>query len=126
MLAMQAIEITRPGAADVLQPAERAIPRPGPGEVLIKVAVAGVNRPGVAQRQGNYPAPPGASGLPGLEVAGELVESDFGGDNPFGLRLVDAVCALLTGGGHAQPLLQCLPVPRGMSPVEAAALPRIA
>lgn len=127
MLAMQAIEITRPGAADVLQPTERAIPRPGPGEVLIKVAAAGVNRPDVAQRQGNYPAPPGASDLPGLEVAGELIEGDFGGDNPFGLRPGDAVCALLTGGGYAQyavaPLLQCLPVPGGMSLVEAAALP---
>ncbi len=127
MLTMQAIEITRPGAPDTLQPTERAIPRPGPGEVLIKVAAAGVNRPDVAQRQGNYPAPPGASDLPGLEVAGELVEGDFGGDNPFGLKPGDAVCALLTGGGYAQyavaPLLQCLPVPKGLTLIEAAALP---
>jgi NADPH2:quinone reductase len=95
--------------------------------VLIKVAAAGVNSPDVAQRQGKYPAPPGASDLPGLEVAGELVEGDFGGDNPFGLQPGDAVCALLTGGGYAQyavaPLLQCLPVPRGVTLVEAAALP---
>ena len=127
MITMQAIEITRPGAADTLQPTERAIPRPGPGEVLIKVAAAGVNRPDVAQRQGHYPAPPGASDLPGLEVAGELVEGDFGGDNPFGLKPGDVVCALLTGGGYAQyavaPLLQCLPVPKGLTLVEAAALP---
>ncbi len=127
MLTMQAIEITKPGAADTLQPTERAIPRPGSGEVLIKVAAAGVNRPDVAQRQGNYPAPPGASDLPGLEVAGELVEGDFGGDNPFGLKPGDSVCALLTGGGYAQyavaPLLQCLPVPKGLTLIEAAALP---
>lgn len=127
MVTMQAIEINRPGAAGTLQPTERAIPRPGPGEVLIKVAAAGVNRPDVAQRQGKYPAPPGASDLPGLEVAGELVEGDFGDDNPFGLKPGDAVCALLTGGGYAQyavaPLLQCLPVPKGVTLVEAAALP---
>ena len=127
MVTMQAIEITRPGAADTLQPTERAIPRPGPGEVLIKVAAAGVNRPDVAQRQGKYPAPTGASDLPGLEVAGELIEGDLGGDNPFGLQPGDAVCALLTGGGYAQyavvPLLQCLPVPKGLTLIEAAALP---
>ncbi|MGV8961362.1 MAG: NAD(P)H-quinone oxidoreductase [Stenotrophomonas sp.] len=124
---MQAIEITHPGAADVLQPTERAIPRPGPGEVLIKVAASGVNRPDVFQRLGNYAPPPGASDLPGLEVAGELVEGDLGGDNPFGLKHGDAVCALLAGGGYAQyavaPLLQCLPVPRGLTLIEAAALP---
>lgn len=127
MATMQVIEITRPGSADVLQPTERPIPRPGPGEVLIKVAAAGVNRPDVFQRQGNYAPPPGASELPGLEVAGELVEGDFGGDNPFGLGSGDAVCALLTGGGYAEyavaPLLQCLPVPSCFTLVEAAALP---
>jgi len=127
MVTMQAIEITRPGPADTLQPTERTIPRAGPGEVLIKVAAAGVNRPDVAQRQGKYPAPPGASDLPGLEVAGELVEGDFGGDNPFGLKPGDAVCALLTGGGYAEyavaPLLQCLPAPKGLTLIEAAALP---
>ncbi|HEY8587113.1 MAG TPA: NAD(P)H-quinone oxidoreductase [Rhodanobacter sp.] len=124
---MQAIEITRPGAADVLQLTERPIPRPDPGEVLIKVAAAGVNRPDVSQRQGNYAPPPGASDLPGLEVAGELVDGDVGGDNPFGLKHGDAVCALLTGGGYAEyavaPLRQCLPIPKGFSLLEAAALP---
>ncbi len=127
MATMQAIEITRPGEADVLQLTERAIPRPGPGEVLIKVAASGVNRPDVFQRKGNYAPPPGASDLPGLEVAGELVEGDLGGENPFRLRQGDAVCALLTGGGYAEyavaPLLQCLPVPKGLTLVEAAALP---
>ncbi|WP_460877808.1 NAD(P)H-quinone oxidoreductase [Rhodanobacter koreensis] len=124
---MQAIEIVRPGAPDVLQLTQRPIPQPGPGEVLIKVAAAGVNRPDVFQRQGNYAPPPGASDLPGLEVAGIVVEGDLVGDNPFGLKHGDAVCALLTGGGYAEyavaPLAQCLPVPVGFSLVEAAALP---
>lgn len=124
---MQAIEILRPGAPDVLRLTERPIPRPGPGEVLIKVAAAGVNRPDVFQRQGNYAPPPGASDLPGLEVAGILVEGDFGNGNPFGLKTGDAVCALLAGGGYAEyavtPLAQCLPAPAGLSLVEAAALP---
>ncbi len=127
MTAMQAIEITQPGAAAVLQLTERPIPRPGPGEVLIKVAASGVNRPDVFQRQGNYAPPPGASDLPGLEVAGTLVEGDVGGDNPFGLKLGDTVCALLAGGGYAEyavaPLVQCLPVPKGLSLIDAAALP---
>ena len=95
MATMQAIEITRPGSADVLELAEHAIPRPGPGEVLIKVAASGVNRPDVFQRQGNYAPPPGASTLTGLEVAGMLVEGDIDGGNPFGLKHGDAVCALL-------------------------------
>ncbi|MBQ4853700.1 NAD(P)H-quinone oxidoreductase [Rhodanobacter sp. B2A1Ga4] len=124
---MQAIEITRPGNPDVLRLVERPIPQPGSGEVLIKVAAAGVNRPDVFQRQGNYAPPPGASDLPGLEVAGILVEGDFSGNNPFGLRPGDPVCALLAGGGYAEyavaPLPQCLPVPAGFSMVEAAALP---
>ncbi|HET9032804.1 MAG TPA: NAD(P)H-quinone oxidoreductase [Dokdonella sp.] len=124
---MHAIEIIRPGDANVLQPTERAIPRPGPGEVLIKVAASGVNRPDVSQRQGHYAPPPGASDLPGLEVAGELIDGDFGVDNPFDLKRGDAVCALLAGGGYAEyvvaPLAQCLPVPCGLSLVEAAALP---
>jgi NADPH2:quinone reductase len=124
---MRAIEIIRPGDPDVLRPTDRPVPRPGPGEVLIKVAAAGVNRPDVLQRQGNYAPPPGASDLPGLEVAGVLVEGDFGGDNPFGLAAGAAVCALLAGGGYAEyavaPLAQCLPVPAGFSMVEAAALP---
>ena len=126
-MTMQAIEITRFGAPDVLQLARRPIPQTGPGEVLIKVAASGVNRPDVFQRQGHYAPPPGASDLPGLEVAGELVDGDFDGDNPFGLRRGDAVCALLAGGGYAEyvvaPLAQCLPVPGGLSLIEAAALP---
>ncbi|WP_426664778.1 NAD(P)H-quinone oxidoreductase [Rhodanobacter aciditrophus] len=124
---MHAIEIVRYGAPEVLQPAQRPMPKPGPGEVLIKVAASGVNRPDVLQRQGHYAPPPGASELPGLEVAGVLLESDFRGDNPFGLKPGDTVCALLAGGGYAAyaaaPLAQCLPVPAGLSLVEAAALP---
>ena len=127
MATMQAIEITTPGAANVLQLTERTIPRPGPGEVLIKVAAAGVNRPDVFQRQGNYAPPPGASDLPGLEVAGELADGDVGADNPFGLKHGDSVCALLAGGGYAEyavaPLQQCLPVPSSFTLLEAAALP---
>jgi NADPH2:quinone reductase len=127
MTTMQAIEIPRYGAPDVLQLTRRPIPQAGPGEVLIKAVASGVNRPDVFQRQGHYAAPPGASDLPGLEVAGELVDGDFGGDNPFGLKRGDAVCALLAGGGYAEyavaPLAQCLPVPAGLSLVEAAALP---
>ncbi|HKR76544.1 MAG TPA: NAD(P)H-quinone oxidoreductase [Rhodanobacter sp.] len=124
---MHAIEIARHGAPEVLQLVRRPVPKPGPGEVLIKVTASGVNRPDVLQRQGKYAPPPGASDLPGLEVAGALVEGDFGADNPFGLRPGDAVCALLAGGGYAEyalaPLAQCLPVPAGLSPIEAAALP---
>ena len=127
MPTMQAIEITQPGHPDVLQLTQRPMPRPGPGEVLIKVAAAGVNRPDVFQRQGHYAPPPGASDLPGLEVAGTLVEGALVGDNPFGLKHGDAVCALLAGGGYAEyavaPLAQCLPVPAGFSLIEAAALP---
>lgn len=124
---MQAIEITRPGEPHVLKPGLREIPRAGKGEVLIKVAASGVNRPDVFQRQGHYPPPPGISDIPGMEVAGELVDGDLDGDNPFGLKRGDAVCALIGGGGYAEyavaPLLQCLPVPKGLSMVEAAALP---
>lgn len=121
------VEIVQAGGPEVLQPALRPLPKPGPGEVLIKVAASGVNRPDVLQRQGRYAPPPGASDLPGLEVAGTLVEGDFGADNPFGLKPGDAVCALLAGGGYAEyavaPLVQCLPVPAGFSMVDAAALP---
>lgn len=124
---MQAIEIRQPGGPEVLQLTQRPVPQPGPGEVLIKVAASGVNRPDVFQRLGNYAPPPGASDLPGLEVAGTLVEGDLTGENPFGLQRGDAVCALLAGGGYAEyavaPLAQCLPVPDGLTPVEAAALP---
>ncbi|TAM61757.1 MAG: NAD(P)H-quinone oxidoreductase [Rhodanobacter sp.] len=124
---MQAIEIIRPGGPDMLQLTTRPIPQPGPGEVLIKVAAAGVNRPDVFQRRGNYAPPAGASDLPGLEVAGTLAAGDLAGDNPFGLKQGDAVCALLAGGGYAEyavaPLAQCLPMPAGLSMLEAAALP---
>jgi NADPH2:quinone reductase len=127
MSTMQAIEITRPGDAHVLRLTQRPIPRPGTGEVLIKVAASGVNRPDVFQRQGHYAPPPDASDLPGLEVAGILVEGDLAGDNPFSLKYGDAVCALLAGGGYAEyavaPLAQCLPAPGGLSLIEAAALP---
>ncbi|MBE1161032.1 NAD(P)H-quinone oxidoreductase [Dyella sp. 7MK23] len=124
---MRAIEISHPGGPDVLRLVEREIPQPGPGEVLIKVAASGVNRPDVFQRMGNYAPPPGASDLPGLEVAGELVDGDFSSQNPLGLQRGGQVCALLTGGGYAEyavaPLSQCLPVPEGLSLIEAASLP---
>ena len=127
MTSMQAIEIPHFGGPEVLQPVERPMPRPSTGEVLFKVVASGVNRPDVFQRQGHYAPPPGASDLPGLEVAGELVDGDFSGRNPFGLKRGDAVCALLAGGGYAQyvvaPLGQCLPVPAGLSVLEAASLP---
>ena len=127
MSTMQAIEIREPGGPEVLALTQRPRPTPTTGEVLIKVSAAGVNRPDVFQRQGHYPPPPGASDLPGLEVAGTLVEGDLSGENPFDLKVGDAVCALLSGGGYAHyavaPLVQCLPVPRGLSMTEAAALP---
>lgn len=121
---MKAIEISKPGGPEVLVPVERPMPEPGPGEVLIKVAAAGINRPDVFQRQGNYPPPPGASDLPGLEVAGEIVGGDAAAG---GFAVGDKVCALVAGGGYAEycvaPVEQCLPVPKGYSMVEAAALP---
>lgn len=127
MSLMQAIEITHPGGPDVLSLVQRPMPQPGIGEVLIKVAASGVNRPDVFQRMGHYAPPPGASDLPGLEVSGELIDGDFTHSNPFGLKRGDAVCALLAGGGYAQyavaPLGQCLPVPQGMSVLDAASLP---
>jgi len=121
---MHAIEIIAPGGPDVLQLTERPMPVPGPGEVLIEVAAAGVNRPDVFQRQGSYPPPAGASDLPGLEIAGHII----GGDPASaGFKTGDAVCALVAGGGYAQycvaPAAQCLPVPAGLSMIEAAALP---
>ena len=121
---MRAIEITQYGAPEVLQMCERPLPQLKSGEVLIKVHAAGVNRPDVFQRQGNYPVPPGASDLPGLEVAGEIVDGDLAGS---AFKKGDLVCALVQGGGYAQycaaPLAQCLPVPRGLSLLQAAALP---
>ncbi|WP_194714057.1 NAD(P)H-quinone oxidoreductase [Noviherbaspirillum soli] len=121
---MRAIEITQPGAPEVLQLCERPMPVAKPGEVIIKVHAAGINRPDVFQRTGNYPVPPGASDLPGLEVAGEIVDGDLGNS---GFSKGDMVCALVQGGGYAEycaaPVEQCLPVPKGMSAVEAASLP---
>ena len=121
---MRAIEITQPGPPDVLQTCERPMPVPGAGHVLIKVHAAGVNRPDLLQRSGNYPVPQGASDLPGLEVAGEIVGGDLTGS---AFALGDMVCALVAGGGYAQycsaALALCLPVPKGMSMLEAASLP---
>ncbi len=124
---MKAIEITTFGAPEVLRVADRPDPVAGPGELLIRVAASGVNRPDVLQRTGNYPVPPGASDLPGLEVAGEVVSGDAQALAAAGLAIGDHVCALVAGGGYAQlcvaPVAQCLPVPRGWSDVEAATLP---
>jgi NADPH:quinone reductase len=121
---MRAIEISEPGGPEVLRVAERPRPRPRDGEVLIHVAAAGVNRPDVAQRRGSYPPPPGASDLPGLEIAGKVIEV---GDGVMEPRVGDEVCALVSGGGYAElcvaPAVQCLPVPRGLTMVEAASLP---
>lgn len=121
---MRAIEISQYGAPEVLKICERAMPVLKSGEVLIKVHAAGVNRPDLFQRTGNYPVPPGASDLPGLEVAGELIDGDFSGSE---FKKGDMVCALLQGGGYAEycaaPLAQCLPLPRGLSAIEGASLP---
>ena len=121
---MTVIEIREPGGPDVLVPAERPRPSAGPGEVLIKVAAAGVNRPDVMQRKGTYPPPKGASDIPGLEVAGTIEDMGPGVD---GWRAGDRVCALVTGGGYAEycvaPAPQCLPVPGGMDFTSAAAIP---
>src|SRR6185503_12040655 len=108
-MSMRAVEITQPGGPEVLKPAERPLPVPRENEILIKVAAAGVNRPDVLQRMGMYPVPPGASDLPGLEIAGEKV------------------CALVAGGGYAEycvaPRAQVLPVPKGLTLIQAASLP---
>jgi NADPH2:quinone reductase len=121
---MRAIEITHYGKPEVLQLCERPVPVPAAGEVLIRVRAAGINRPDVLQRMGHYPVPAGGSDLPGLEVAGEIVGGDlFDGEFVVG----DLVCALVQGGGYAEycvaPLVQCLPVPKGVSLIEAASLP---
>lgn len=121
---MKAVEISKPGGPEVLVLVDRPMPEPQAGEVLIKVSAAGINRPDVFQRKGNYPAPPGASDLPGLEVVGEIVAGDA---EAAGLSVGQKVCALLAGGGYAEycvaPAAQCLPVPAGLSDVEAAGLP---
>ena len=121
---MLAVQISRPGGPEVLVPAERPMPVPGPGQVLIKVAAAGINRPDLLQRGGKYPPPPGASDLPGLEVAGEIVAGDAA---LAGFAIGDKVCALTPGGGYAEYCLthtrHCLPIPEGLSMEEAASLP---
>jgi NADPH2:quinone reductase len=121
---LKAIEITVAGGPEVLVVGNRPKPSAGEGEVLIEVAAAGVNRPDVAQRKGLYPPPPGASDIPGLEIAGTIVAL---GDGASSFAIGDKVCALVTGGGYAEfcaaPEVQCLPVPRGLTLVEAASLP---
>lgn len=121
---MTAIEIREHGGPEVLRPTQRPCPSPGEGEVLIAVAAAGINRPDVLQRKGGYPPPPGASDIPGLEVAGTVIAAAPGISWP---RVGEKVCALVAGGGYAEyctaPAGQCLPVPAGLSEVEAAALP---
>ena len=121
---MKAIEIVEPGGPEMLRPCTRPVPEPGEGEVLVKVAAAGVNFPDVAQRRGNYPPPPGASDLPGLELAGAVVAQGPGVTGP---APGDEVCALVSGGGYAEycavPVPQCLPIPDGLDMVRAAALP---
>lgn len=124
---MKAIEITSYGAPEVLRVADRPDPVAGEGELLIRVAASGVNRPDVLQRMGHYPVPPGASDLPGLEVAGEIVSGDAAALAEAGFKIGDRVCALIAGGGYAElcvaPVAQCLPVPKGWSDVAAASLP---
>ncbi len=121
---MRAVEITQPGGPDVLKLTERQIPTAGAGQVVLKVAYAGVNRPDALQRAGAYDPPPGASDLPGLEASGEVVAVGAGVE---GLALGDKVCALLPGGGYAEyvatPAAHCLPVPDGMDMKQAACLP---
>lgn len=121
---MLAVEIREPGPPDVLGPADRPMPSPGPDDVLIKVAAAGVNRPDIAQRQGKYPPPPGASDIPGLEVSGTIEEV---GSAVTTWHRGDKVCALVSGGGYAEycaaPAVQCLPIPAGIDLISAAGLP---
>ncbi|MCB2039273.1 MAG: alcohol dehydrogenase catalytic domain-containing protein, partial [Ottowia sp.] len=124
---MRAIEITGAGGPEVLRPTQRPQPQPSAGELLIRVAASGVNRPDVLQRKGLYPPPPGASDLPGLEVAGTVAAGAPEDLESAGVALGDRVCALVAGGGYAQwcvaPVGQVLPVPHGLGDVEAASLP---
>ena len=124
---MRAVEITSYGPPDVLRLGERPAPVAGAGELLIRVAASGVNRPDVLQRTGKYPVPPGASDIPGLEVSGEIIAGDAQAMAAAGFRIGDRVCALVAGGGYAElcvaPVGQCLPVPQGLSDIEAASLP---
>lgn len=121
---MRVIEISEPGGPEKLISSHRPVPQPASGEVLIQVAAAGINRPDCLQRQGHYPPPPGASDIPGLEVAGTVVNL---GEGIGSWQIGDQVCALLTGGGYAEyctaPAAQCLPIPSGLSLQQAAALP---
>ncbi len=124
---MNVIEIKSYGTPDVLVPGTRPDPVAGAGELLIRVSASGINRPDVLQRLGNYPVPPGASDIPGLEVAGVVVSGDAEAMAAAGLAVGDRVCALVAGGGYAQlcvaPVAQCLPVPKGLTDIEAASLP---
>lgn len=124
---MRAIEITTPGGPEVLQPCERPAPQPKAGELLIAVQASGVNRPDVLQRKGLYPMPPGVSDLPGLEIAGTVAAGAPEDLAAAGVAIGDAVCALVAGGGYAElcvaPAGQVLPVPKGLTPLEAASLP---
>ncbi len=124
---MRAVEITSFGGPEVLRLGERPVPQPGFGELLIRVAASGINRPDVLQRMGYYAPPSGTSDLPGLEVAGVVESGDAAAMADAGIRVGDRVCALVAGGGYAQwcvaPVVQCLPVPDGFSDVEAASLP---
>ncbi len=121
---MTCIEITEPGGPEVLRPVTRSVPRPGPGEVLVKVVAAGINRPDILQRQGGYPPPPGASDIPGLEIAGHVAAT---GNDIDGWNEGDALCALVAGGGYAEyctaPAPQCLALPAGLDMVAGAAIP---
>jgi NADPH:quinone reductase len=124
---MRAVEITSFGAPEVLRTGQRPVPVPGVGEALIRVSASGINRPDVLQRAGHYAPPPGASDLPGLEVAGVVESGDVQALALAGLKVGDRVCALVAGGGYAQwcvaPVGQCLPVPGHLTDVEAASLP---
>ena len=123
---MRVVDITEPGPPEALRIATRPVPAPGAGEVLIRVAAAGVNRADTMQRRGNYPPPPGAADILGLEVSGTVAAVGEGVSDP---AVGDEVCALLTGGGYAEycvaPAPQCLPIPAGVSLIDAAALPEV-
>ena len=125
--AMHAVEISSFGGPELLRLVERPMPQPGVGELLIRVGASGINRPDVLQRLGHYAPPPGTSDLPGLEVAGVVESGDESALAAAGIRIGDRVCALVAGGGYAQwcvaPVAQCLPVPHGLSDIEAASLP---
>lgn len=124
---MRVVEISSFGAPDVLRLAERPVPTPGAGEVLVRVSASGVNRPDVLQRKGYYSPPPGASDIPGLELAGVIESGDADALARAGLQLGQRVCALVAGGAYAQwcvvPVAQCLPIPGSLSDIEAASLP---